>query len=81
MTSISTSEIRAHLSDTLSRVAFQGERVLITRSGKKFVALVPVEDMELLQALEDRADVEDARQALSEPASMPWNKLKAELGL
>ena len=81
MTILTTSEVRAHLSDTLSKVAYQGERVVITRSGKKFVALIPVHDLELLEALEDRMDIEDAKKALKEAGSVPWEKVKAELGL
>ena len=81
MPTISTSEIRAHLSDTFAKVAYQGQRVVITRSGKRFVALVPVDDLELLEALGDHMDVEDARKALKEPGSIPWEKVKAELGL
>ena len=81
MPTISTSEIRAHLSDTLAKVAYQGQRVVVTRSGKKFVALVPVDDLELLEAIEDRIDIEDAREALKEPGTVSWEKVKAELGL
>jgi len=81
MSTISTSEIRAHLSDTLAKVAYQGQRLVVTRSGKKFVALVPVDDLELLDALEDRIDIEDAREALKEPGTVSWEKVKAELGL
>ena len=81
MSTITTSEIRAHLSDTLAKVAYQGERVVITRGGQEFVALVPVDDLQLLEALEDRMDIDDARKALKEPGSVSWEKVKAELGL
>jgi prevent-host-death family protein len=73
--------MRARLSDTLTKVAYQGERVVITRSGKKFVALIPVDDLEFLEALEERIDVEDAKKALKEPGSVAWEKVKADLGL
>ena len=81
MTTLTTSQMRAHLSDTLSKVAYKGERVVITRGGKEFVALVPVDDLELLEALEDRMDIEDAKKALREPGSVSWEKVKADLGL
>ena len=48
-------------------VAFEcgGADILIattnTRHGKKLVALVPLEDMELLEDLEDRIDLEEAK--------------------
>jgi len=52
------------------------------RHGKDVAAIVPVEDLELLQQLEDRMDLETARKALSEKSPrVSWKKLKAELGL
>jgi hypothetical protein len=41
-----------------------------------------MEDLELLRQLEDKLDNEAADRALSEPGeSIPWEKVKAELGL
>jgi hypothetical protein len=45
---------------------------------------VPVEDVKLLEALEDRIDLEEAREALSETrrkGTVSWGKLKKELEL
>ena len=81
MTTVTTSEIRAHLSDMLSKIARKGNRVVVTRGGKKFAALVPLDDLEFLESLEDRLDLEDAKRALKEPGSVPWKKVKADLGL
>ena len=81
MTTVTTSEIRAHLSDMLSKIARKGNRVVVTRAGKRFAALVPLDDLEFLEALEDRMDIEDAKKALKEPGSVPWKKVKADLGL
>jgi prevent-host-death family protein len=81
MTTVTTSEIRAHLSDMLSKIARKGNRVVVTRGGKRFAALVPLDDLDFLEALEDRMDIEDAKKALKEPGSVPWKKVKADLGL
>ncbi len=81
VTTATASEIRAHLSDLLSRVARRGNRVVVTRGGKKYAALVPLDDLDFLEALESRLDLEDAKKALKEPGSVPWKKVKAELGL
>jgi len=81
MTTVSTSEIRAHLSDTLANVGRKGNRVVVTRGGKQVAALVPLDDLEFLESLEDRIDIEDAKKALKEPGSVPWKKVKADLGL
>jgi len=47
-------------------------------------AVVPLADLELLEALEDRVDLEAVQEALAEPAgqrSVPWEALKAKFGL
>jgi len=49
--------------------------------GKDVAALVPVEDLELLEEIEDRIDVEKAKNALKEKRGIPWKQLKKELGL
>lgn len=66
MTTIAASKVREGFAETLNRVAYQRERVMLERHGKGIAALVPVEDLELLQALEDRIDLADARAALAE---------------
>ena len=81
MTTVTTSEVRAHLSDMLSKIARKGNRVVVTRGGKRFAALVPLDDLDFLEAIEDRMDIEDAKKALKEPGSVSWKKVKAELGL
>lgn len=73
---------RAHdqLADLGNRVALRGERVMVERRGKNLFALVPVEDVELLERLEDAMDLKAIRQRLNEP-TLPLKKLKRELGL
>jgi hypothetical protein len=43
--------------------------------------MVPVADLEVLRDLEDRIDLEAAREALSEPGETSWEEVKAKLGL
>ena len=80
MTSVPISEAREHLADLGNRVSIRGERVLVERRGKNLFALVPVEDLELLERLEDEMDLEAIRAARKEP-SIPFAKVKKALGL
>ena len=78
------SEARESFSTTLNRAAFGGERVVLTRHGRRIAAVVPIEDLELLESLEDARDLEEVRAALAEPANrerIGWEELKAQLGL
>ena len=82
MTRLPASKAREQLAEVLNRVAYGGERVVLERRGKGVAAVIPVEDLQLLEALEDRYDVEAARAALAEQGrNVSWKKLKAELGL
>jgi prevent-host-death family protein len=84
MTRINASEVREDFAEVLNRVAYRGERIVVHRRGKDVVALVPVDDVALLQALEDRIDLDEARKALSEAkakGTVRWEALKTELGL
>jgi prevent-host-death family protein len=77
----SSAHARERFSDILNRAAFGKERVLISRRGKRLAAVVPVEDLDLLESLEDRIDLDDARARLKEKGSIPWAKVKKDLGL
>jgi prevent-host-death family protein len=81
---ISTVKAREQLSTVINRAAFGKERIVLTRRGKEVAAVVPIEDVKLLEELEDRIDLEEARAALVETKSkgtIPWEKIKADLGL
>ena len=84
MTTISTVKARENFSDLVNRSAYGKERVVLTRRGKGVVAVVPIEDLKLLEAMEDRLDIEDIEKALADPEnkeSIPWKKVKKDLGL
>ena len=84
MTRVSASKIRSDFDDLLDRVANEGERIVLHRRGKNVAAIVPLEDFAFLEELEDRMDLEEARAALEEAkkkGTIPWEKIKADLGL
>ena len=88
MTVISTAEARNRFSNLLDRVAVDKERVVLTRRNRELAAVVPLEDLELLEQLvtryENDEDLQDARSALDEAArngTVSLRELKDELGL
>ena len=81
MVHISASKVRQNFSDILNRVAYRGERIVLRRRGKDLVAVVPLQDLEFMDELEERLDLEAAQKALREKGTIPWEKLKKRLGL
>ena len=84
MTTLSTVKARENFSDLVNRSAYGKERVVLTRRGKGVAAVVPIEDLNLLEAIEDRLDLEDIEKALADPQNkraIPWDKVKKDLGL
>ena len=84
MSRISTVDARDNFSDLVNRAAYGKERMVLTRRGKSVAAVVPLEDLEILEFLETRIDYEEARRALAEAKDdkfVAWENLKADLGL
>lgn len=80
MANSSILEAGDNLSDLVDRVANGKERIVLTRAGKELVAIVPVEDLEIM---EERRDIEDAhasRIEAQEKGTIPLAALKKELG-
>ncbi len=70
------------LSTLLDRVVRQRQRVVLTRRGKAQAAMVPLEDLLVLETLEDRADVAAAQAALAENGdNRTWEDVREVLGL
>src|SRR5438552_86141 len=79
-------ELRQSLAEALNRAEYQGERIVIHRRGKDAAAIIPIEDLKLLERLiedaEDRLDVEAARAALAESDDrIPYAEVRRRLGL
>ena len=83
MVKVEATVARNGFSDIINKVAFGADRVVIARRGKPMVAVIPLEDLRLLELLEDHLDIEAARKALADPKNrvrIPWEKVKAGLG-
>jgi prevent-host-death family protein len=66
---VSVSEAREGFADLVNRVAYARERVRVVRRGRELAAIVPLEDVELLEAIEDALDLAAAEDALADPAN------------
>jgi prevent-host-death family protein len=80
MEKITTRQLRLGLSDIISRVAFGGERVVVSRNGKDTAAVISLDDLEILQAIENKFDVEAFLGAKDEE-TIAWDDLKDELDI
>ena len=81
MTEIGVADIRANLADVINRVAYGGERIVLQRRGKQVLAVVPMEDLALIEEMENRADIRAALKARKEKGAVPLEKIKARLGM
>lgn len=82
MATMNVTDARSNWSRSVDRVAHHGERILIRRQGKDVAALVPAEDVKLLELLEDKIDLADAYRRLSDGQKpIPYDQIRAELGL
>ncbi len=79
---VSAAQVRERLAEVVNRAAYGMERVILARRGKAVAAIVSLEDVELLEALEDRIDLENARAALIEAekeGTVSWEEFKKAL--
>jgi antitoxin Phd len=79
VTRIGLTAVRNVFHDTIRKVQFGGELVVLERQGKPVAALVSLEDLELLEELEDEALAKLADASEAEPGEdIPWEQVKAE---
>ena len=80
--SVTASKARSGFAETLNRVAYGGERVVLKKHGKAVAAVVPMEDYLYLEKLEDEWAMKAIRKARKEKGpNIPWEQVKKELGL
>ena len=87
MTRLNVSKAREEFPDLVNRAAYGKERTIVSRRGKDLAAVIPIEDLRLLERLTreemDRIDLEDAQAALKEAeekGTVPLRDLMRELG-
>jgi prevent-host-death family protein len=83
---MTTAVARKNFSDVVNRAHYGKQRIALTRYGESLVAVVPFEDLQLLEKLEDQRDLEEAKkakEAMKAKGEKPvaWTKAKKRLGL
>ena len=81
MAKMSTSAARLKFAEILSKAEYTGERTIVVRRKKPVAAVVPIEDLELIERLEDERDIKAARKARKEKGTIPWEQIKKGPGL
>jgi len=70
--------------DVLEHVMREKHRAILIRAGKQVAAVVPLEDLETLEELDDlleQEEIEAARKEAREQGTVSWEAIKRELGL
>ncbi len=83
---VTSAKAREHFAELLDRAAEHKERVVLTRRGRPIAAVIPIEDLRWLEAIENLLDAEEFRRAKEEfersgEPAIPWERIKGELGL
>ena len=84
MKRITTAQTRKHMAELLNRAAYGNERFVVTRHGKELAAIVPLEDVTLLDRLRsliDRKDFDAAVEEMRTAGTRPWEEVRKDLGL
>ncbi len=84
MKAITTAEARKNMSELVNRAAYGGERFVVTRHGKELVAIVPLQEANLLTRLRgllEARDYEAALREVRESGTVPWEEVRRELDL
>lgn len=64
-TTIPLATLRSELGDTINRTHHGKDRITITRNGKPAAAIIPIEDLKYLEAVEDACDAAELNEAIA----------------
>jgi PHD/YefM family antitoxin component YafN of YafNO toxin-antitoxin module len=81
MTKVTITDLRLQIRKLADLVRHYGERVCVERNGEMVFAMISYEDLETLEAIEDRIDLETAKQAIKEGNFVDLDNLIKELKL
>ena len=79
MDSVNVVEARKMFSDLMARVAYRGERIIVKRRGKPMMALIGIEELNRLEAMDEESrPVHARRQAALALAAASRAQIRAE---
>lgn len=81
MISITITDLRTKIRKLADMVAFKGERVRVERNGETAFVLVSEEDAALLEALEEKQDLEAAKKALKDGYTISLDEVEKKAKL
>ncbi|HYO18001.1 MAG TPA: type II toxin-antitoxin system Phd/YefM family antitoxin [Dermatophilaceae bacterium] len=86
MPEMTVTDARARLADVVDDARVGHDPVYLTRRGQRVAAVIDADDLDrLIAAAEDLADITAAGEARAEleagSAAIPWDQVKADLGL
>lgn len=84
MESVTVGDARKNLAELLNRVAYGKERVIVTRHGKEVAAIVPIEELGVIERLRSVLRSHAVKAALEEVelrGGLVWDSLKDDLDL
>lgn len=88
MANITTSNARRNLAGLINDVASNGEHVVLERRGEKIAAIIPVEELRLLELIlqrtedrRDKAEIRRAKREIARHGTISWDELKNKLNL
>jgi prevent-host-death family protein len=81
MIKITITEARPQLRKLADRVCHHGERICVERNGEPVFVMVSFEDFEVIEALEEKIDIQEAKKTLKKGKFIPLEQLESELGL
>lgn len=82
MTDVTVSRTREHLAEVIEQTRRSGEPVYVTRRGRRVAVIVDADTFDrIVEAAEDADDRQELRAARDEDDYVPWEEVKADLGL
>lgn len=84
MEEITTAEARKRMADLVNRAAYGKERFVVTRHGNPLVAIVPLEELTLLDRLRSllaKKDFEAAVAEMEAAGTRSWDEVRRDLDL